>query len=91
MSKRSEDMAPLRSRRVHKDPKKKILLSTHKVKHQALEVQNQGLEVKIRPCSCSKNCQPDRNQKDHHAFEEGLNADQREVVQRDCGSLLMVG
>jgi hypothetical protein len=29
--------------------------------------------------------------KDHHTFEEGLNADQREVEQRDGRSLLLVG
>jgi hypothetical protein len=62
MLKRSEDMAPLRSHRVHGDPKNKILLSAYEVERQAPGAQIQGLEVKTRHCSCLKNCRPDQNQ-----------------------------
>jgi hypothetical protein len=46
MLKRSEDMAPVRSRRVHGDLKKKILLSAYEVEHQASGRQVQRLEVR---------------------------------------------
>jgi hypothetical protein len=55
MLKRSEDMAPVRSRRVHGDLKKKILLSAYEVEHQPSGRQVQRLEVKTRRCCCYDN------------------------------------
>jgi hypothetical protein len=49
MSMRSEDMAPVRSRRVHGDQKRrKILLGAYEGEHQASREKVQGLEVKTR-------------------------------------------
>jgi hypothetical protein len=62
MLRRSEDMVPVRSRRVHGDPKKKILLSVYEGEHEASGERVQGLEVKITRCHCLKNRRPNRNQ-----------------------------
>jgi hypothetical protein len=57
---RSEDVASMKSHRVHGD--KKILLSAYEGEHHVSGDQVQGLEVKTRRCRCLKNRRPNRNQ-----------------------------
>jgi hypothetical protein len=55
---------------------RKILLSAYEVERQAPGAQIQGLEVKTTRCSCmEESADLTGIRKDHHAFEEGLNAD----------------
>jgi hypothetical protein len=62
MLKRREDVPVMKSRRVHGDPKKKILLSTDEDEHESLESRSRGLEVKTWRHDCQKNPQPEQDQ-----------------------------
>jgi hypothetical protein len=59
---RSEDVSSMKSHRVHKDPKTKVLLGMYEGEHQVSGEWVQGLEVKTRRHDHQKNPRPDRNQ-----------------------------
>jgi hypothetical protein len=61
-SKRSEDVAAMKSQRVHGDQKKKILLGAYEDKHQVIGKSVQRLEVKTRRRDRQKNPRPEQNQ-----------------------------
>jgi hypothetical protein len=89
MSMRSEDVALVRSRMVHGDQKKKILLSTYEGEHQAFGEQVRGLEVKTRHCHCLKNRRPDRNQVRPSHLQGRSVCQPKEVMQRCNRSRLL--
>jgi hypothetical protein len=90
-SMRSEDVASVRSRRVHGDQKRKSSSVCTKVNIKSLESRSRGLKWRQDDVVAWRTTDLTGIRWSQHTFKEGLNADQREVERRRDGSVLPVG